>query len=420
MTSRHTPGNRPLISRWVVGGAAVGWMTAAACGVWYEVGERQRHHVAAGLAERAQEARGPSLRATLSDLEQLGVAGIDPLMALAASQRQDLATSSQRTIDRVLAAWEAQATEQGDVEAFAEQVVALASALDAHGGRFGAQGQRWANKLAQRLALHSDQFAAAASWEILACCDHVLSRPLLPQEKTISPRSATALVPPPPLAAKAMPLAPPVVVSSQPAPPRVEANPATVQRRPRADVAIVPPTLSGRRATDGASSNDNALRPPLRLPEQEERMPAVGSGEVIDVPSPQEVRLQARAMRELSDRSLVAKADDRSTQVAASARKALRGRGFSERALQVVGRLEAMAPGERRESLDQAVQLPPADARQVLRWFVADEDPQVRLRALTILATTGDPKLAELARERAVEDDDPRVAAFASELMKTR
>jgi hypothetical protein len=70
--------------------------------------------------------------------------------------------------------------------------------------------------------------------------------------------------------------------------------------------------------------------------------------------------------------------------------------------------------------LERAAQLPPTDARKVLRWFVADEDAEVRLQALTILATTGDPQLAELARERAVEDADPRVAAFASELLRTR
>jgi hypothetical protein len=55
-----------------------------------------------------------------------------------------------------------------------------------------------------------------------------------------------------------------------------------------------------------------------------------------------------------------------------------------------------------------------------LRWFVADEDAEVRLQALTLLATTGDPQLAEIARERAVDDADPRVAEFATKLLQTK
>ena len=68
-----------------------------------------------------------------------------------------------------------------------------------------------------------------------------------------------------------------------------------------------------------------------------------------------------------------------------------------------------------------------SDASEGLLWIEGLPAPvqtgrgaDVRLQALTILATTGDPKLGELARERAVEDADPRVAAFASELMRTR
>ena len=166
----------------------------------------------------------------------------------------------------------------------------------------------------------------------------------------------------------------------------------------------------------------NALRPPLR-PQEEELQQAASApttGPVIDVPSPQDVRINARAMREMSDQALVAKADASTSAEATAARQALRERGFSDGVLELTRQLESLSPRERRDALDRAAQLPPTDARKVLRWFVADEDAEVRLQALTILATTGDPKLAELARERAVEDADPRVAAFASELMRTR
>ena len=413
--NRQTPGRRPLISRWVVGSAAVGWMTAAACGVWYEIGDRQRVHVADALADRALASSGASLRASIAELEQLGAAGVEPLVGLAASQRIDVASAAQQTVSRMLTSWEIAATERGDVTAFAAQASVLAAALDAHGDQFGAEEQRWANQLAGRLVTHSDQFPTAESWEILACCDRVLSRPLLPLAK---PRAMATIKHPSidSVATAAKPVATPAAVKPQlkPAP----SAPRAVSARPLADLSFVEPPLpiaSARRLSEPAN---NSLRPPEQGRQQAASAPT--TGQVIDVPSPQDVRINARAMREMSDRALATRADAGTSGEAAAARQALRGRGFSDGVLELTRQLEALPPRERRDALERAAQLPPTDARKVLRWFVADEDAEVRLQALTILATTGDPKLGELARERAVEDVDPRVAAFASELIRTR
>jgi hypothetical protein len=192
--------------------------------------------------------------------------------------------------------------------------------------------------------------------------------------------------------------------------------------RPLADLSFVEQTLPLMAAKRPNDQTNNTLRPPLRLPDESDSQPSSApiAGPVIDVPSPQDVRINARAMREMSDRALIAKADEEASAESTAAKKALRERGFSDGVLELTRQLEAMSPAERRQALERAAQLPPTDARKVLRWFVADEDAEVRLQALTILATTGDPKLAELARERAVEDADPRVAAFASELIRSR
>jgi hypothetical protein len=49
------------------------------------------------------------------------------------------------------------------------------------------------------------------------------------------------------------------------------------------------------------------------------------------------------------------------------------------------------------------VSLPAGDARLLLRWFVGDPDAGVRLETLSILVTSGDPRLPEIVRERAVK-----------------
>ena len=416
MNNPHLPGKRPLISRWVVGCAAVGWMTAAACGIWSEVAERQRGRMASALADRALAAQGASLRAVVSELERLGLPSVEPLAELATCQRPDVAAAAQQALGRMLTTWEVTATEQGDAKMFAVQAATLAAALDAHGDRFGAEGQRWANQLAQRLVTHSEQFPVAESWDVLASCDSLLSRPVLPLPKqpvSASTTPASAAQPAPPTI---LPTVPP------PAPQPAPTAPMATNARPLAKLTVVPPQPTLSAAGPSSNSSGNGLRPPLSPPE--EVAPTAASvppiGRVVDVPSPQEVRLQARAMRELSNRTLVARAAEGAATAAPAAKKALRDRGFSDGMLELTRQLEALPPPERRAALQRASELPPSDARKVLRWFVTDADADVRLQALTMLATTGDPQLGELARERAVEDADPRVAAFASELMRTR
>jgi hypothetical protein len=417
-------GKRPLASRWIVGVAAVAWLTLAAFGMWHELAERHQRRFAAALAERALSASGAS--PSLEELERLGLVGVEPLVALAASQREDVSSAAQQRVSRLLKTWEQTATESGDVDRFAFQSAILAAALDAHAHRFGPDGQRWASELAERLAIHCDQFPASHSWKILASCDRVLSRPLAPRPKravAIESIQAPAEVarPEPPAIAASSPLKPlgPTRSELSPSEPSPVPPAVAVSGRLLAELTLVE-TPSADARLEGPTSRANSLRPPLRHPEAAPAPARIDRGPVVDVPSPQEVRLRARSLRGLSNESLAAKTRADVPGEAAAAAKALRDRGFSEAMLRLTRELEALSPSERRDALQRAAELPPADARRLLRRFVADADPLVRLEALTILATTGDPKLDELARERAVEDADPRVAAFASELLRTR
>jgi hypothetical protein len=138
----------------------------------------------------------------------------------------------------------------------------------------------------------------------------------------------------------------------------------------------------------------------------------------LDVPSPLEMRHARQRLRELSAQDLIMLADTATKFEAAAARDALRLRGYSEAMLRLTRELRQLPAIERRQALERAAGLPASDAQRLLRWFVADEDAEVRLQALTLLATSGDPKLAEIARERAVEDADPRVAELAARLMQ--
>ena len=86
-----------------------------------------------------------------------------------------------------------------------------------------------------------------------------------------------------------------------------------------------------------------------------------------------------------------------------------------------VRRVQAVSPKRARRRpanlVEQALQLPRGEAMRRLRALIDHADPNVRLEALATLATSGDPRLAELARRRALEDEDDRVADLAAKIL---
>ena len=63
----------------------------------------------------------------------------------------------------------------------------------------------------------------------------------------------------------------------------------------------------------------------------------------------------------------------------------------------------------RRELAETLPGLRSIDARRWLKLLAFDEDADVRLTAMTLLATTGDPALVRFVRERAERDADGRI-----------
>ncbi len=86
--------------------------------------------------------------------------------------------------------------------------------------------------------------------------------------------------------------------------------------------------------------------------------------------------------------------------------------------LEMVARTRSPDVATRLQLVEEVSALPAASARRLLRMLLSDDSGEVRFRALTILATTNDPRLAELARAIAVRDEDPRVAELASRLLR--
>jgi hypothetical protein len=137
---------------------------------------------------------------------------------------------------------------------------------------------------------------------------------------------------------------------------------------------------------------------------------------VVDVPSPQQMRVKLRAWRQESDATLAARLRAAAPYDALAIATVLRERGAEGGGF---ARWQRNLPkGEAGGPFNGLSQLPPAQARQRLRQLVSHADAEVRLKALAMLATSGDPQLDEIVRRRAVEDADPRVAELATRIMR--
>ncbi len=101
---------------------------------------------------------------------------------------------------------------------------------------------------------------------------------------------------------------------------------------------------------------------------------------------------------------------------AAEAETYLRRRGLTDRHLALARQLLDPDPAVRRRLARQLPEVPGLDAAAWLVLLSRDTDAEVRLTALTLLATTGDPTLLDEVGEAVRNDGDPRVQRLAERL----
>lgn len=150
------------------------------------------------------------------------------------------------------------------------------------------------------------------------------------------------------------------------------------------------------------SSDSNALRPPKPLPA--DAVNAVSS----TVPTPE---LLARWLAAFDRQNK----DDR-----LEVEKSLATRGFQPVPEKLVRLYLAHEASDRKNVLDQVIAEPTIDSRPWLLLLAADEDVDVRLAAVTMMATSTDQMMVEKALQIAIRDRDPQIADLATRLRERR
>lgn len=420
----------------------IGLLVAPTLSSWHS------RHLAARLAQRIADTEDVAVKVPLRQLASLGETAIEPLIVAAASERAAVATIARQILDEKLAVWEIR------VKSSETSTVIFASALAAHINEFGPAGKQWAERIALAMIDDSDNLPARQTDVLLGHCSQILAAvpPRGPRLRTLTTRTEIAALPAMAKLSAPEPKLEPLTQASeasleimarlQPRVPTEIQNQLTQvvpRSREAGGSASKPLDWSARSSVEFQTQSPLALSAPSekKLPKSKLTIAPkpphsskigssnigpgnIGSGNkgVVDIPTPQDMASRTATLRRLSSEELLLRLPEANFYEAGVLRAVLVERGFDDAELAVRQQLASSNVADRLRIVEDLSQLPATTAQNVLRWLLEDESGEVRLRALTALATTNAADLAELARELAVRDEDPRVAKLASRLMR--
>ncbi len=410
--------------------------------LWPKVMSWNQQQLASRLAAEVKAADVGNTRIPLRQLASLGTTALYPLVEASTSERSTVAEQARQIINEQFESWRLQA-EANHLFDLATPTTTLAEALADHIDKYGPRGKRWAESLALRLIVLAETIPANKAPAMLEDCSRILaavppSGPRLRNLPTTPLQTSSASpqmpdIPNLPLATFAVP-SETVINNSTPKPNNLEqqtpvypADPSTVSIVPRTENQSPPPNPSnwspewGNEITPLPSAEPLATASPLPtilpLPPST-KQPKKASHRFIDIPSPAEMDQQIKRLRQKTSQELVQLLPRDDIFKAGPIRAVLRERGLTDAEMNLTKQFTSDQVGDRLQLIDDLSVLPAATARRWLRWLLKDKNAEVRLRALSAIATTADPGLYEIARDLAVSDQDPRIAKLASRIMK--
>lgn len=389
------------------------------------------------LAAQVAEAEDAEVKVPLRQLATLGETAIEPLVIAAASQRAAVAIEARQIINEKFSkiAFTAQQAERNGLDtATAETADAIAASLATHIDAFGPAGKQWAERLALSMIELTDKLPMLQTQSLLENCSRVLTSvpPRGRRMRTISASSNTSSSPQsrgtsisePKLESltrtseKSLEILARIAPSAQPngSPPAPATTISTLVRRQQNS------TLDWS-ADTAAEQNAKPLAPaaPAQTkPISRALTPKLSSNnhQVVDIPSPQEMQQRAVVLRRISEEELFLRLQDADRYEAGIIRSVLYERGFLPNEIELRLRLSTLNSDEGLRLTDSIAELPSTAAGRTWRWLLGNKSGDLRLRALSVLATTKAPDVPQLARELALNDEDPRVAKLASQLVR--
>jgi hypothetical protein len=429
-----------------------------------QLATRQRAEIVAELADRIAHHEADDATAALRQLAAMPRPPIDVLASAAASPDQEIANEAQLLVSGLLRRWSRQIDNERRVSTVTRQLAELAQSLAAHHAAFSSTDHDWLAATTRRILRLANRMPVGDSPLVAVHCDQVLTSIAASESETkaLIGRSSPSAVPPL-VTAAAAPAANPHRVSSRTVAElnfaaNVDARRALADANPLRNPVMSTPhdggpaTTSIDRSEFAASvepmvSGVNVDRPNNMSPAAAFQspwrgewahpmfrmlpaMPINGSATDAEQNMPQKQSALV-ADKEFFAGAIGALADDDSRELLARwlvasggdvfpLEEELTRRGFGRLSARLVRQLFSDDPAERLRLVDDILTEPGVDARPWLILLSDDSAADVRLLAVTIMATSDDPTLIEKAWQVAINDRDPRIAGLAARLRDRR
>ncbi|MEX0938892.1 MAG: hypothetical protein WDZ59_13605 [Pirellulales bacterium] len=354
--------------------------------------------------------------AAIAKLPEWGDAGLPVLVELLGSERTLVAGAARDTLKAELLRWRRLWPRQA-----AGNLAQLARSLRISVSEFDPSAQREAKALARRILRWPLDSTSIDRVALVADCQQVFSASTAAErvaariagaQITAHDRSASAAV------AGQMADLPggnlPIDVTHVPLPemPAFRSNSAIALAPPpdasgSAPPGVIQPDL-GKPIPPGQSAAGSSM---LRIADTPDRPATESRAGAPPTEGPDNRPLVAR-----EPLAVMHALQDRREQVRAAAHAELLRRGFSEVEVAVARRLTDPDAAERLALVGHLPQIAGIDPEPWLLWLCRDENADVRLAALTLIATTGSRHLLRAVEPIARQDRDPRVAELAGRL----
>jgi hypothetical protein len=346
----------------------------------------------------------------------LGDPGLAVLARALGNEREAVARSAERILIEQLAQWRSLPASRSS-----PKVARLVEHLASNVGHYGPRSRAAASDLAANVLVWPVDRRAVDVARLLEQCE-VLVR-TIPGRAASEPVEQMAIRPRP--VQRAKPISPaqldesllgglpggglPAHASPMPSLPPGFLAPSGPRVLPGEPPVLTPPVRPEPDIFVPLPSEPEPLLPPEPSPPSVPLLPPPTGGNRSAMPGRMGVRRAwPAALADMPDRDVMPLLvrDDR--QLAPAAERELRRRGFSDVELQLAERLADPNPEVRR---DLALALPQlaVDTQRWLVWLSEDDDADVRLAAVTVMATSRDPLLHNRLRELRGSETDARI-----------
>jgi hypothetical protein len=376
---------------------------------------------------------------------------LDILVEAAASADPEIAQEAQLLVSGLLRRWQRRMEADRGLGGVARQLGELAAALKAHDAAFSAADHPWLRKTAQKIMRLANRLPTSDAPAVAENCDAVLAL-VAARERSVAVlvnRELEAARPPEIRATSAPAQLLPNQRSATTGSAGASAQPELAPR------GVSPFTTSGDADDEDAADNGGGasfnFEPAVGTPQLPEAMnqsqhrrnwqyPALDASPAEPIgrsplqagesshEQPPSARFTAgkgsppdvRPLENISSRELLRRWLDADGSEVLPFDAELTRRGFVRLSARLVEPLFSPRAEDRLRLVDDVLTEPGIDARPWLMLLSEDSAGDVRLLAVTIMATSDDAALIEKAWQVSIRDRDPRIAGLASRLRERR